>query len=394
MPVNQVYVESGSQIAREMYLSLVLNRETRPDSLHRLGGRRHGHRGGRRSFAGEDHHRQHSSGRGTAGLSMPAARIRPRIRSAQLEEFARSRRRCTGCTSRRMRAWSKSIRSSSPATGARRARCQDQHRCECAVSPSGDRGAARSEPGRSDGARGERARPQLRLAGRQHRLHGERRRARDGDDGPDQAARRCAGKLSRRGRWSNQRARHRRVQADSLQCEGARDPGEYLRRHRALRPDRRRHHQRGQAGGRQDSSRGAAGRHERGRGARASRCERARHHDGERSDRRGNQGRAARAPVRTEAADEHSRQQENQGDLPGLHGQAGHLPFRAVHRVRHSPGRWSDAWSRWPDASRSAGIQHGARGRRRNGCRSEHDLRAGAARSRCHTRGRRRRNTS
>src|SRR4249920_546762 len=27
MPVNQVYVESGSQIAREMYLSLVLNRE-------------------------------------------------------------------------------------------------------------------------------------------------------------------------------------------------------------------------------------------------------------------------------------------------------------------------------------------------------------------------------
>ncbi len=41
-----------------------------------------------------------------------------------------------------------------------------------------------------------RARAQLRLARRQHRLHGERRRPRDGDHGPHQAARRRARRTS------------------------------------------------------------------------------------------------------------------------------------------------------------------------------------------------------
>ena len=48
--------------------------------------------------------------------------------------------------------------------------------------------------------RAARARPQLRVARRQHRLHGQRRRPRDGDHGPHQAARRRAGELPRRRR--------------------------------------------------------------------------------------------------------------------------------------------------------------------------------------------------
>ncbi len=89
-----------------------------------------------------------------------------------------------------------------------------------------------------------RARAQLRLARRRHRLHGQRRRPRDGDDGPDQAARRRARQLPRRRRRRNARARHRGVQPDSLEQERARDPGEHLRRHRPLRHDRRGHHPR------------------------------------------------------------------------------------------------------------------------------------------------------
>ena len=70
------------------------------------------------------------------------------------------------------------------------ARCQDQHRRERAVPAPGARGAARREPGRPDGAACQRARPELRLPRRRHRLHGQRRGTGDGDHGPHQAARR------------------------------------------------------------------------------------------------------------------------------------------------------------------------------------------------------------
>jgi hypothetical protein len=65
-----------------------------------------------------------------------------------------------------------------------------------------------------------RARSQLRIARRQHRLHGQRRRARDGDHGSDPAARRVAGELSRRRRRRDQGARHRGIQADLVQSQG------------------------------------------------------------------------------------------------------------------------------------------------------------------------------
>ena len=58
LPVERVYVESGSDIEREIYLSLTLNRERGRIARDRLGGRRHGYRRGRRAHAGEDPHRQ------------------------------------------------------------------------------------------------------------------------------------------------------------------------------------------------------------------------------------------------------------------------------------------------------------------------------------------------
>ena len=79
--------------------------------------------------------------------------------------------------------------------------------------------AAMRDPSQEDAMEraGHRARPQLRLARRQHRLHGQRRRPRDGDDGPDQAARRRAGELPRRRRRRDGRARDRGVQADPVE---------------------------------------------------------------------------------------------------------------------------------------------------------------------------------
>ena len=49
----------------------------------------------------------------------------------------------------------------------------------------------------------------------------------------------------------------------------------------------------------------------------------------------------------------HSRRQEHQGHLPGLHRQPGHLPFRAGHRLRHQDGRRHHARQRRHDPSRT-----------------------------------------
>ena len=219
-------------------------------------------------------------------------------------------------------------------------------------------GVARSVAGRPDRARGQRTRPQLRLARRRYRLHGERRRPGHGHHGPDQAARRQARQLPRRGRRRHGRARHRGLQADPVQQEGARDPGQHLWRHRALRPDRRGRDDRGQAGGCGRARGGAAGGNERGCGARNARAQRTRHHPRHRSHRRGPQGRRA---GRRQEENEHSRQQEHPRDLPGLHRPAGHVPFRAEHQVRHEDGRRRHArpWRR--KAPRPAGVRHRGR---------------------------------
>ena len=57
-------------------------------------------------------------------------------------------------------------------------------------------------------------------ARRRHRLPGQRRRARDGDDGHDQAVRRRAGELPRRRRRRDRRKGHRGLQDHAAQPEG------------------------------------------------------------------------------------------------------------------------------------------------------------------------------
>ncbi len=94
------------------------------------------------------------------------------------------------------------------------------------------------------------------------RLHGQRRRPGDGHDGRDQAGGRRAGQLPRRRRRRHQGARDRGVQADPVLGQGALHPGQHLRRHRALRPDRRGHHRRGQGSGPEDSRGGAPAGHQ------------------------------------------------------------------------------------------------------------------------------------
>ena len=60
-------------------------------------------------------------------------------------------------------------------------------RQQCRVPPPRPRAAARPHRGRPDGDRGVEIRPRLHQAGRRHRLHGQRRRPRHGDDGHHQA---------------------------------------------------------------------------------------------------------------------------------------------------------------------------------------------------------------
>ena len=56
LPIERVYVESGSDIEREIYLSPDAEPRARAHRGDRLGRGRHGHRGGRRARAGEDPH--------------------------------------------------------------------------------------------------------------------------------------------------------------------------------------------------------------------------------------------------------------------------------------------------------------------------------------------------
>ena len=85
---------------------------------------------------------------------------------------------------------------------------------------------------------------QLHQAGRQHRLHGQRRRAGDGHDGHHQAGRRRAGQLPRRGRRRQRRSRSRTRSGSSVRPERQGGARQHLRRHHAVR-----HAGRGPGGG-------------------------------------------------------------------------------------------------------------------------------------------------
>ncbi len=77
----------------------------------------------------------------------------------------------------------------------------------------------------------------------------------------------------------------------------------------------------------------------------------------ERSHRRGAQSgrrraRQARKAAASEGRHEHPGQQAHRGHLPGLHRQAGHVSFRAEHRLRHAAGRRRHAGPRRRTAPR------------------------------------------
>ena len=144
-----------------------------------------------------------------------------------------------------------------------RARRQDELRRQRAVPPQGARGAARRRRGGSGRDRGRQVRAELHQARRQHRLHGERRRPGHGDHGHHQALRRRARQLPRRRRRRHQGARDRRLQDHPQRPQRRGHPGQHLRRHHALRRDRRGRGRRGARGQPARAAGGAARRHQR-----------------------------------------------------------------------------------------------------------------------------------
>ena len=87
--VGRVLIEEGLQIARELYLSLLLDRAAgKPgDDGQRRG--RHGHRGGGREDAGEDHQGLHRAGRRPRAVRSAAARLRDRPGRPQVNKFVK-----------------------------------------------------------------------------------------------------------------------------------------------------------------------------------------------------------------------------------------------------------------------------------------------------------------
>src|SRR5271163_1293385 len=65
--VRRLYIEDGSAIARELYLSALVDRH-QPRGLHRFDGRRHGYRGSGETFAGENPHLPDRTGHGLSAL--------------------------------------------------------------------------------------------------------------------------------------------------------------------------------------------------------------------------------------------------------------------------------------------------------------------------------------
>jgi succinyl-CoA synthetase beta subunit len=110
--------------------------------------------------------------------------------------------------------------------------------------------------------------------------HGQRCRLGDGDDGYRQAAWRPAGELPRCRRRHHRREGYRGVQADHQESRRQGDLHQHFRRHRPLRPDRGGHHPGLQAGRPDDPRRGPSAGHQHGEGARDAQCLRPENHAG------------------------------------------------------------------------------------------------------------------
>ena len=138
---------------------------------------------------------------------------------------------------------------------------------------------------------------------RHDRLHGERRRPRDGDHGHHPPPRRRARELLRRRRRRQRQESRRGVQDHPVRSEREGGVHQHLRRHHAVRRARPRRGRRGQGSARDDPARRSARGHQRREGPRDPREVRPRHHQRRRHDRRRAQGRRGRhARSREDAA--------------------------------------------------------------------------------------------
>ena len=165
--------------------------------------------------AREDPQGRDRPGDGLQPCQAPQARLRPRPRRAPGRKRATSS--CTALYQRvhrdATRRWSRSTRWSSPSDGDVLALDAKINFDDNALFRHPELGELRDldeeDPAEIEAKQ---ARPQLHLARRQHRLHGQRRRPRDGDDGHHQALRRRAGQLPRRRRRRHRGAGDRGVQ--------------------------------------------------------------------------------------------------------------------------------------------------------------------------------------
>ena len=201
-----MYVEAGCDIKRELYLSLLMDRETSRITIiaSTEGGMEIEEVAAK--HAGEDPaRRDRSRDRALPATSAASSHSGSGLKGKQVGSFGSSSRRCIAC----FLELDCSLVEVNPliVTEAGELVALDakinfddnalfRHRTSpsCAIR----RRRIRSSVEASE------ARPQLRRARRQHRLHGERRRPGHGDDGHHQAARRHPGELPRR-----RRRRHR-----------------------------------------------------------------------------------------------------------------------------------------------------------------------------------------
>ena len=250
------------------------------DREHR---RRHGYRGSRRQDAGKNSHRANQSAARRVGL--PGAQDRV-LTGPQGQASRPVRDAARGALPRvhRNRRVANRDQSAGRHQGQPRhlPRREDVIRRQRALPSSGYPRAARPQRGRSRRDRGGEVRPQLRASRRQHRMHGERRGPRDGDDGHRQDLRRRAGQLPRRRRRREHRESRRGVSHPARGQARQRRAHQHLRRHHAMRRAGAGRRRGGETGEAQRAAGGQDGRDQRRRGQEDSRRVR---HQGDRRQR-------------------------------------------------------------------------------------------------------------
>ena len=186
----------------------------RQAGVHGVVSRRRGHRRGRREGPeGDPQGARRPRGR-LPGLPGAQARVRARAAGALLRQGGRRFMQALyrAFERRRLLAGRDQPVPGHEGRRAARARREDELRRQRALPPPGPARAARPRRGGPARGRGLEVQPELHQARRrQHRLHGERRRPGDGDDGHHQAGRRRAGQLPRRRRRRQRRADPERV---------------------------------------------------------------------------------------------------------------------------------------------------------------------------------------